>query len=423
MFGVAVALVFALLALAFAVSPGALAAAAPTQTSSLAAVIAPGALGDLPASGCSWFGETDQRDVNIGAPDLDAFYWMSPLTPSAGTRVAITGSYPHARYFSFHVYDNQGSALGSIYDQQIGADRGSANPYRRRVPRGRGDRYAVYVSFAPRPPHPAANTVYVDPKAAGSAALLVYRVYVPAHSSAPSGDVPFPQVSQETGGGQTLTSLGPCATTPPPFGSVLWQQAAATDYPPEAPATQSSSATPAPTWQRSFGNQLGNQQNAYLVTTLSRQYGDLVVLHARSPTFPNTRAGHPVYGRSQLRYWSLCTYDSHGQAAIGCAADYDAAVRRGSITYVVSDPGVRPPAASSADGVTWLPWGAQPDAQLVYRNMLPARGFGHAVQRVTPSSSVARVLGPYYPRAVYCRPATFQRGGWRACFAAAGVRT
>lgn len=380
-------------------------------------------LAQLPAAGCSWFGETDQRDVNIGAPDLDAFYWMSPLTPSVSTRVAITGSYPHARYFSFHVYDSQGNALGSIYDQQIGADRGSANPFRRRVPRGRGDRYTVYVSFAARPRRPAANTLYVDPGAAGNVALLVYRVYVPAHSSVPNGDVPFPQVTRETGGGQTPATLGACATTPPPFGSVLWQEAAATDYPPEAPATQNASATRLPTWQRSFGNQLGNQQNAYLVTTLSRQYGELVVLHARAPTFPNTRRGQPVYAGRQLRYWSLCTYDDSGQAAIGCAADYAATIRSGSITYVVSDPGTRPANATSAHGVTWLPWGAQPTAQLVYRNMLPASRFRYAVQRVTtPSSSVTRALGPYYPLAVYCQPQTFERGGWRACFAAAGVR-
>ncbi|HUE28631.1 MAG TPA: hypothetical protein VMP89_17790 [Solirubrobacteraceae bacterium] len=379
--------------------------------------------GPLPSAGCSWFGETDQRDVNIGAPDLDAFYWLSPLTPSLGARDVITGSYPHARYFSFHVYDNQGNALGSIYDQQIAPDRGSANPFRGRVRRGRGDRFTAYVSFEPRPSRPAPDTVYVSPAAAGDAALLVYRVYVPAHPTVPSGDVPFPQVRQETGSGQTLTALGACATTPPPFGSVFWQAAASEDYPAGAPVPANGAATRIPTWQRSFGNQLGNQQNAYLVTTLSRQYGDLVVLHARAPTFPNSRAGQPVYGRHQLRYWSLCTYDASGQAGFGCAADYVAPIRSGSITYVVSDPGTRPANATAAHGVAWLPWGAQPAVQLVYRNMLPATWFAHAVQRVKPSSSVPKVLGAYYPSAVYCAPATFGRGGWRACFAAAGLRT
>jgi hypothetical protein len=377
----------------------------------------------LPAADCSWFGETDQRDGNIGAPDLDAFYWMSaPLTPSAGAKIVLTGSYPHARYFSFHVYGAQGNALGSIYDQQITPDGGSANPFRGRAPRGSGDEYTAYVSFTSRPSRPAPNTIYVNPSDAGAAALLVYRIYVPADPTAPNGDVPFPQVSQETASGQQLSALAACATTPPAFGSLLWEQIAAQDYPQGLPPIDDGSASAIPTWQRSFGNQLGNQQNAYLVTSLSRRYGDLVVLHTKAPTFPNTRARQPVYGRHQLRYWSLCTYDSSGQAAIGCAADYAAAIRGGSITYVISDPGTRPANANAAHGVTWLPWGAQPSAQLVDRNMLPASWFRFAVQRVTPSSSVPKVLGSYYPQAVYCQPAIFARGGWRGCFAAAGLK-
>jgi hypothetical protein len=376
-----------------------------------------------PSAGCSWFGETDQRDVNIGAPDLDAFYWLSPLTPSVGSQVVITGSYPQARYFSFHVYDDQGNALGSIYDQQITAEKGSSNPFRHKVARGQGERYTVHIEFESAPAHRAVNTLYVDPSAAGDAALLVYRIYVPTNPSIPNGNVPFPEVTQETSAGQTVTSLGACATTPPPFGSVFWEEAAAEDYPPELPAMADSSATKIPTWQRSFSNQLGNQQNAYLGTILSRQYGDLVVVHASAPTFPNTRAGQPVYRKHQLRYWSFCTYDSSGQAVIGCAADYDAAVRNGSFTYVVSDPGTRPANATAAHGVTWLPWGALPSIQLVYRNMLPEASFKHAAQRVTPTTkSVQGVLGAYYPQAVYCRPATFEGGGWQACFKAAGIK-
>ncbi len=50
------------------------------------------------APGCSWSGE---RDVNVGAPDLDAFYYATGVTVQSGTQVVITGRYPTARYFSF----------------------------------------------------------------------------------------------------------------------------------------------------------------------------------------------------------------------------------------------------------------------------------------------------------------------------------
>jgi hypothetical protein len=377
-----------------------------------------------PSARCSWAGETDQRDVNIGAPDLDAYYWVDTLHPQSGTKVAITGSYPRARYFSFHVYDAGGNALTSTYDRQINADPGSANPYRAAPRRGTGDSYTVTIEFGPRPSHPAANTLYVDPSSAGSAAMLVYRVYVPQDPNQPSGNVPFPKVTTETASGQPVLSEGACSTTPPAFGSAIWSQDAAADYPAFGPTPSIQGATLIPTWERSFGSMLGNQQNAYLVTTVSRQYGDLVVIHAHVPTFPNTRAGQPAYKRYQVRYWSFCTYDQDGQAGVGCAADYGATIRSGSVTYVVSDAGARPPNATAARGVTWLPWGgAQSAAQIVYRNMLPAPGFVHAAQRITPTSNVHAVMGAYYPQAVYCAPPRFARGGWRACFAAAGVPT
>jgi hypothetical protein len=356
--------------------------------------------------------------VNVGAPDLDAYYWLDPLTPQAGTRVAITGSYPQARYFSFHVYDKNLDALDSIYDQEIRPDAGGANPFSAAT-QNPNHRYTVSVQFTAKPAHPAANTLYANPAATGSVVPLVYRIYVPQNPAQPDGNVAFPQVQIQTTAGQPLVTQGACSTTPPAFGSALWQQFANADYPSIMPATGVSGATQVPTWTRSFGNQLGNQQNAYLGALISRQYGDLVVIHTRAPTFPDTRAGEPVYGHDQLRYWSLCTYDQNGQAGIGCAADYDAVIRGGSITYVISDPGERPANATAANGVTWLPWGGdQSGAQIVYRNMLPDPSFRYAAERITPTSDPKAVMGPYYPQAVYCAMATFERGGWRACFTA-----
>jgi hypothetical protein len=373
------------------------------------------------ATGCAWLGESDQRDVNIGAPDLDAFYVEDVLRPDAGSTVTIAGRYPHARYFSFHAYDAQGDALGSIYDAQIQPDPGSANRFQGPVGAGASDHYTVHVAFRPAPATPAPNTLYVDPATSGAVATLLYRIYVPHTTADPSGDVGYPEVTTASNG-QTLLDQGGCATSPPPFGSVLWEEEAQADYPAGLPKPANANATKIPTWTRSFGNMLGNQQNAYLGAILSRQYGDLVVLHTRAPSFPDTLAGVPAYAPAQLRYWSFCTYDDQGQAGFGCAADYASAARHGTLTYVVSDPGQRPTNATAAHGVAWLPWGATQTAiQLVYRNMLPSASFRYAVQRIQPGQSAQTIMGPYYPRAVYCSRATFERGGWRRCFAEAGI--
>ena len=371
---------------------------------------------------CAWAGESDQRDVNIGAPDLDAYYVSDDVPVSSEIRVQISGEYPFARYFSFHVYsDRTLLPVGTIYDQQINPDSVSANPFRGPVGPGSGDSYRAYIVFARPPRHPAANTIYVDPHGLGPTAMLIYRIYVPTTVGEPSGGVPYPAVSiQSSNGARTYATQPGCATVTPRGGSAAYELAADADYPGFLPAQPVPAAKRTPIWQRSFGSQLGNEQNAYLSTVISRRYGPLVVIHARVGTFPNNRTGQPVYGQHQLRYWSFCTYDAQGQAGYGCAADYTAAVNHGYVTYVVSDPGARPRNATKRNGVTWLPWGGdQYSASIVERNMLPSPGFAHAAERITPSgptSSPERVMGAYYPSAVYCTTARFERGGWRACF-------
>jgi hypothetical protein len=368
---------------------------------------------------CAWFGESDQRDVNIGAPDLDAYYVANDLPVSANERVQIHGDYPLARYFSFHIYDDQTLlSAGTIYDRQINADHGSGNPFRHRVKPGTGDTYSAYIVFASAPRHPAANTIYVDPSGLGPHAMLIYRIYVPTDPSDPSGGVPYPAVNiQGSDGSTTYLSEPGCATVTPPGGSTVFAAFAGSDYPGFLPSRTVAGASPIPVWARSFGDKLGNRQNAYLWTTISRQFGQIVVIHSRVPTFPNNRAGVPAYANDQLRYWSFCTYDVQGEAGYGCAADYAATVRHGYVTYVISDPGSRPTNAVSRYGVTWLPWGGdQYSAQIVERNMLPSPRFAHAVQRIRQSgrtSNPRNVMGGYYPTAVYCTTQLFERGGWK----------
>jgi hypothetical protein len=367
---------------------------------------------------CSWLGENNQSEVNIGAPDSDEYDWLSPLKPSSGTKVVISGEYPAARYFSFHVYNETGEAIDSIYDQQIEPDAGSANPFRAKPRKGAGDSYHVTISFTPKPADPAPNTIYTGEPSEEQAALLVYRVYVPTDAESPTGGAGYPQLTIETTEGVPLSEEGACATTPPsqPLGSKVWQTFAEGSWPDGLPTYAPTGASSPPEGSRAFGSRLGNQQNAYLTTDISDAYGQIVVFHARAPSFPNTTAGVPVYKPRQLRYWSFCTYDSEGEALVGCVPDYQSAIRGHDYTFVVSNPASRPANATAADGVTWLPWGDQPAAQIVYRNMLPAATFPYAAESITSSTqSVPQTMGPYYPSAVYCSTATFEKGGWRAC--------
>jgi hypothetical protein len=178
--------------------------------------------------------------------------------------------------------------------------------------------------------------------------------------------------------------------------------------------------TAKPTWGRAYGNPyygaFGNQQNAYLTASISRRFGDLVVIHGKAPTFPDTRRGVAPYAPSDVRYWSFCQ-NSNSTRVNSCAADFEANVKGGYYTYVVSDPDQRPRNAKASNGVAWLPWGASdPTAVVIYRNMLVSASFHHAVQNVTEGRDPKTVMGAYFPDAVYCSRAIFERGGWKACF-------
>jgi hypothetical protein len=402
---------------------------AASATAAIVALVCAAALGGAQASAaaepptqCSWGLQSNPDVVNVEYPDLNAHYWGRPLFPQLGGRLVISGEYPRARYFSFHVYDEKLVPLDSIHDTQVAPDRGSSNPFLHRPKRGSADHYTLYVEFKAKPADPAPNTLYVGdtpqqtPTPEGT---LMYRVYVPNNPSDPAGGAPLPQVTWETEEGATIQHYGACAGNSIEIGGQLNEEIANSNWPEGVPAPAVPEATNPPRWGRAFGNELvgvwANQQVAYLKATISRQYGDVVVIHGKAPTFPNNRAGQPPYRKRQVRYWSICE-NSETTRVLACQADYQAAISGGYYTYVVSDPDKRPANATAANGVTWLPWGGtMASGQVIYRNMLSASSFAQAVQNVPEGSSPQALMGPYFPQAIYCARATFEAGGWTAC--------
>ncbi len=83
----------------------------------------------------------------LGAyPDLFSNYWEYTYNMDKYPDVAlrIEGEFPHARYFSFSLYnDETGSAIGGINDYEIIPDDGSVNPF---VTTSTGsNRFTIYV--------------------------------------------------------------------------------------------------------------------------------------------------------------------------------------------------------------------------------------------------------------------------------------
>ena len=331
------------------------------------------------AGGCSWWIQYGLGGSDLLAPDSDAAYWMSTYLQFPGRGLVINGAFPQARYMSFTLYSG-GSLVpgGALFDAEIQPSSG-VNPFQTSAS-GAGD-YTLTVAPGAAPARPAPNTLYTG-TTAGAAFELMYRVYRSERSAggwrstAPDHRHDRRPADDSARTVHRLRVDGSADGTVPPTLS-----AGATGPAGAAVAAVAASATPEPAWQAdSGGSDFPNPDNTYLEAAITPSDGQLVVLQAQMPTFPNTNAGEPPWqsGR-QVRYWSICENDGPLATVTGCVPDFDAVENAGTATFVVSSTSNRPPNATAADGVNWLPWGAFPAGLLIYRQMLAAPTFQQAI--------------------------------------------
>lgn len=379
----------------------------------------------------------DPDTVNVLYPDSSAQYWSASYTAVPGTRIRIHGTFPYARYTSWNVYDPLLRPFAKASDFQLKPDAGSANPY---VPGAARDtptaqrHYTLYVTFS-ADDHPGANTIYVDPSA-HPAGLLTLRVYEPDAGRDVTGGVGLPQVSWEaTGAGASgpASPASPCQGVEKPTSSQVtgaYAGQSGTGAGPPYPGRNP------PDWHRFvnlcqsgadllFDNALGDQapqtgqdpcssfgsggflsnlDNAYVYSFISQGFGPIVVFHGRAPTFAATNPDATVMPAGvQLRYWSFCQNDPFSERYVACLRDDQIRTdSAGDYTVVVSPPEDWPAAAQRRCGAVaaWIPWGAQPQGVVLYRQMLPDPSFGEAIQNVAYGSEATQ-MGAYYPTGRY----------------------
>lgn len=79
-------------------------------------------------------------------PDMFVNYWEYTWLTSDSTNIAlrIKGAYPHARFFSLSLYDDErGDAIGGLADSEIVPDDGCVNPFA--VPSSDSNTFTVYI--------------------------------------------------------------------------------------------------------------------------------------------------------------------------------------------------------------------------------------------------------------------------------------
>jgi len=398
----------------------------------------------LPTPTCAW--QFEWTPFGLGNwlwPDTANRWWYMPID-AQWTQMTMTGAYPKARFFSVAVYDDApiSSGLASrLYDAQIAPDPGSGNPFATT-----GQTYTITVT---RSAGHAGNALPLN----AETGWLVYRLYLPDAGEDSTGGASLPQIRVTDAAGNT-TPLPTCQFVNRQSELVALQQQIlplSLETPPAQPPV------PDRIWFGPIAEPppflLPNPDNKYLISFFMPEYeaGRVIVIRGRMPGYPDTYHGssvwEPAHGFQtvQMRYWGLCQADAVSPLPVnGCATDAATPVdRRGFFTIVISDDVLRP--AWLPEQVVWLQWGnEQLVPKLIFlRNLLPSPDFKQTAQEaieqrcglnfefpdpptqeeITRSGQCTqRVMGDYYPIAVWCVVETFKAGGWRACFRAAHVQ-
>jgi hypothetical protein len=181
-------------------------------------------------STCFWnYGAFGVNDFNIAYPDGGATYWAAGFRRPPGSKLTLSGRYPHSRYMAIQTYDILGRGVDGIADYQINPDRGSINPFRpgaSRTVRKRNFKVNVIDAKNPGFPlqafngEPRRNSIYVIPDAGpitekvGSQSyelnLLMLRVYVPDKGKNLTGGVGLPKPTLTLADGTVLKGQALC---------------------------------------------------------------------------------------------------------------------------------------------------------------------------------------------------------------------
>lgn len=386
---------------------------------------------------CAWAAKAGRDVQNIAYPDTSATYWSLTYSLAKGERLVLRGQFAHARYQSLITYAPTGGAIKVLSDRDTLPDRGSTNPFRGGPPSATPRRYTAVIAApggsgtnlldAAPAGTPSASSPTTElsreqrqalTRAVGSGGAhgvrgtLIYRVYVPTTPADPTGGVGLPAVwlASDHGSTRVRTCARPSAS---PYGLAIVDR-----YGPATNGTVPST----PVFIRPNGPTANNlypdPDNVYVATLVRHRAGQVVVVRAKAPTFPDTRAGASITGDEQVRYWSLCTNEYRKPYPVTACKRDDQTVLDGAgdFTFVISTPADRPSNATAAHGVTWLDYG-NPNlpSLLLLRNLLASSTFPESAANLPRGALASSTMGAYAPRGAYCSRSTFQAGGAAAC--------
>ena len=310
-------------------------------------------------------------DANYAWPDTNASYIVQAALIGANEKVTITGRDPKARYWSITTYD--------FKDRQV-IDR--VNDIT--VKRAKNGTWTVTVSPRANPRDPNALQSapayrYGDPLDPAKVTVIMYRVYLPSSGGYSGGPLPTVTLNHDDGSQKRSERLKPCTT--------------AQIGPPDRPLGLDVGVGLPDYFVRAEGGRFyPSYDTAYLAAEVSYQSDRILVVSGKAPRVTQ-----------DVRYWSLCqNVNELPLPVVDCASDKDVTLTDGRYTIAVVGPG-QVPNRAAYPGVTFIDWTTAPatdpmkNALLIWRNILPAKNFPYAVDKVPLGQAATSTMGEYAP--------------------------
>lgn len=352
----------------------------------------------------------------LGLKTLKGAFIVEP-----GGRAVFHGQYPKTRYFAYHPNDMDLNNLETLRDRDLDPDAGGVNPFREPASADAESYYTATLAFSPPPEQPEPNTSYVGARQDGTTpnrfVVNLMRMYhVDAGDGPGSGEVPLPAMSLYDADGELVRHFDECKLFAPGRSPLKTERVF-----PALPVIDHRPKNP-PQWTTSSNfdapsDTLANADVQYLATHYSERFGELFVTRAKFLTAPDTRNGEsPAAPGKQVRLYNLCTYNFWNGGATHCMLE-NQLVRDedGFYTLVVSKHADRPTNLEETHA-TWLDWGPYLDGQLQYRFVYRENPYVAAIAAAADGEVISDELRVYVPVSVACDRATYETGGWRACF-------
>jgi len=331
----------------------------------------------------SWIPLPGSFRLTPAFPDKCSSYNILTFEPKTGDfdMMKLHGEFPHARYFSYTIYDsNEGTDLAAFLDQEIQPDPGSINPFKVGVDRNAKNRsYTLWLVKDGVSPPNEANSMIIPPDV--EILVLGMRVYRPDRGADPLGNVSLPKVEflkeDLTPGIRPKVGLDRSGILNK-ISMFLFNKELIESWKIGRDFTEDEIAF----YRVSDEGLFPNAHNEYIISILPQFYFNKVaVITFTPPTFEYSYAGEEFKGGKNVRYWSICTGGLGMTATPDCLCDDEIKLNSDGTVTICIAPWFMKKIIENA-GFNYMKWGMTYKPLLIYRQMLANESFDGSIHNV-----------------------------------------